>query len=210
MMPLLVPPKSHWSYMEFHPLLLPHFEPISPDSPVHELVIRRHQNPAYSWSTPVFHLFPEKQEWRSKDMFSRCTDPGYEHLWKFESRVDDILILNNALKVNPLHVEVPLLSQPELKGVMVFGAGQERCGILLEARDGSLVEGSGKERFVDSVWPDVEKANSGVPEHARVHRDLVIVADPEKPLPRSVKMGVVRSLGTKLYAKEIEEVYLRQ
>lgn len=158
----------------------------------------------------MFHLFPEKQEWRSRDLFSRCTDPRFEHLWKFESRVDDILILNNALKVNPLHVEVPLLGQPELKDVMVFGAGKERCGILLEARDGTHLQGSEKERFVDSVWPDVERANNGVPEHARAHRDLVVVADPKKPLPRSVKMGVVRSLGTKLYAKEIERVYLRQ
>ncbi|KAH9207688.1 hypothetical protein DL95DRAFT_527768 [Leptodontidium sp. 2 PMI_412] len=209
--PLLVPPKSHWSYMEFHPLLLSTLalvlEPISPTNPLHEVVIRRHPNPAYAWSTPIFHLFPEKEEWRTRDLFSRCTDPGFSHLWKFEGRVDDILILNNALKVNPLHIEVPLLSQPLLKGGMVFGVGRVRCGILLEAREGTVLDGDGKERFVESVWPDVERANMEVPEHARVHRDLVVVADPEKPLPRSVKMGVVRSMATQLYEKEIEEVY---
>ena len=124
--------------------------------------------------------------------------------------MDDILILNNALKVNPLHIEIPLVRQPQLKGAMVFGAGHERCGILLESRDGTPLAGSEKERFVDSVWPDVQKANRGVPEHARVHRDLVVVADPKRPLPRSVKMGVIRSLGTKLYGKEIEGVYLSQ
>ncbi|KAH7364816.1 hypothetical protein BKA65DRAFT_533346 [Rhexocercosporidium sp. MPI-PUGE-AT-0058] len=206
--PLLVPPKSHWSYMEFHPLLMPDLEPIFPGSPLHELVIRRHPNPAYAWSTPVFYLFPEKEEWRTRDLFSRCTDPGFSHLWKFESRVDDILILNNALKVNPLHIEVPLLSQPLLKGVMVFGAGKVRCGILLEARDERVLGADEKEEFVESVWPDVVRAHNEVPEHARIHRDLVIVVDPKKPLPRSVKMGVVRSLATTLYAKEIEEVIM--
>jgi len=48
MMPLLVPPKSHWSYIEFHPLLMPQFEPLSSDNAVHELIIRRHPNPAYA------------------------------------------------------------------------------------------------------------------------------------------------------------------
>ncbi|KAG4431822.1 hypothetical protein IFR05_012684, partial [Cadophora sp. M221] len=132
LIPLLVPPKSHWSYMEFHPLLLLSaslaLEPISPSNTLHELVIRRHPDPSFAWMTPVFHLFPEKEEWRTRDLFSRCADPGFSQLWKFEGRVDDILILNNALKVNPLHIEVPLLSQKLLKGGVVFGAGRDRCG----------------------------------------------------------------------------------
>ncbi|KAH6714592.1 hypothetical protein BKA61DRAFT_673914 [Leptodontidium sp. MPI-SDFR-AT-0119] len=205
--PLLVPPKSHWSYMEFHPVLMPDLEPISPGNTLHELVVRRHADPKYAWSTPVFNLFPEKEEWRTRDLFSRCTDPGFDHLWKFEGRLDDVLILNTALKVNPIHIEIPLLSQPLMKGAMVFGAGQMRCGILLEPKDGTSLTGSEKENFVAAVWPDVVNANHEVPEHARVQRDLVIVADPQKPLARSVKMSVVRSLTTKLYAKEIEDVY---
>lgn len=131
-------------------------------------------------------------------------------MWKFEGRVDDILILNNALKVNPLHIEVPLLSQPLLKGTMVFGVGKVRCGILVEARDETVLEGEGKERFVERIWLDIQRASDEVPEHARIHRDLVVVADKGKPLARSVKMGVVRSMTTKLYAKEIEDVYVNQ
>lgn len=206
---MLVPPKSHWRYMEFHPSLAPDMQPISPSNPLHELVIHRHPNPKYAWSTPIFTVFPEKEEWRSRDLFSRCTDPGFSHLWKFEGRLDDILILNNAYKVNPLHIEVPLLSQPLLSGVLVFGAGYVRCGIVLEPRGGAVLQGKEMEMFVEKVWVDIQKANDEVPEHARVHRDLVIVADSERPFVRAGKGTVVRGMTTKLYAKEIADVYAK-
>jgi hypothetical protein len=177
--PVQVSPKTHWSYIEFHPQIGPHFDPI-PNTDLHELVIRR--NPAYPWSTPLFEIFPDIAEWRSRDLFKRCQDPGMEHLWKFENRLDDILLLNNALKVNPLYVEVKLQSHPLLRGVLVFGEGRVKCGILLELKE--RVE---KEGLVGRVWGDIETVNREVPEHAKIERCLVVIADEEKPFVRAAK-----------------------
>lgn len=179
--PVQVSPKTHWSYIDFHPQIGPHFDPV-PNTDLYELVIRRNSNPDLSWATPVFEIFPEKSEWRSRDLFTRCQDPGMEYLWRFENRLDDILLLNNALKVNPLHVEVKLQSHPLLKGALVFGEGRVRCGILLEVKEG--VE---KKGLVERVWGDVERANGEVPEHARIERSLVVIADEERPFVRAAK-----------------------
>jgi long-subunit acyl-CoA synthetase (AMP-forming) len=177
----------------------------NPDSDLYEAVVHRHRNPDFAWCRPVFLLFPEKEEWRTRDLFKRCEEPGLENLWHFQGRVDDMMILGNGLKVNPLHIEMRLLSDPNLKGCVVFGENRTKCGLLLEHQDESL----STEDVVQAVWPNVERANALVPEHARIGKELVIVASPGKPFPRAAKGTIVRSLTVKLYEQEIEETYAK-
>lgn len=107
-------------------------ERISPTSDLYEIVFRPHPNPTFAWSRPVFEIFPEKDEWRPGDLFRRCEDKGFEHMWKFESRADELMILSNGAKVNPVHIEVKLMDDPVLKGVLMFGDGHNACGVLFE------------------------------------------------------------------------------
>ncbi|OBT53428.1 hypothetical protein VE04_06668 [Pseudogymnoascus sp. 24MN13] len=200
---MMSPPKSHWQYMEFHPITGPSVEQTAPDSELYEVVSRRQPDPNLAWSRMVFDVFPDIDEWRSKDLVSRCKDPGFEHLWKYEGRVDDIIGLSNALKVNPVHIETSLQSHPSLKGALVFGWDHTECGILLEPKDPKIAA----DALIEEVWPALESANALVPEHARIPKNLVIVSDPEKPFHRASKGSVVRLLTTKEYASEIEDVY---
>ncbi|KFZ02621.1 hypothetical protein V501_09519 [Pseudogymnoascus sp. VKM F-4519 (FW-2642)] len=200
---MMAPPKSHWQYMEFHPITGPSVEQTAPDSELYEVVSRRLPDPNLAWSRMVFDVFPGIHEWRSKDLVSRCKDPGFEHLWKYEGRVDDIIALSNALKVNPVHIETSLQSHPALKGPLVFGWDHTKCGILLEPKDPNIAP----DALIEEVWPALESANALVPEHARIPKNLIIVGDPEKPFHRASKGSVVRLLTTKEYASEIEDVY---
>jgi acyl-coenzyme A synthetase/AMP-(fatty) acid ligase len=200
---MLVAPRSHWQYMEFHPIIGPTLERLSPDSDFYEVVL--HRQPANEWSRPVFDIFPDKTEWRSRDILSRCKDPGCENLWKYEGRLDDMMLLSNGLKVNPVHLENRLQTHPALKGCLVVGYGYTRCGLLIEPKDASVE----KKSVVELVWPAVEEANSFVPEHARIERELVIVAHPEKPFPRASKGTIIRALTIRAYEQEIKEVYCR-
>ncbi|RDL29894.1 uncharacterized protein BP5553_10521 [Venustampulla echinocandica] len=203
MIPMLIPPKSHWSYMEFHPKIGPHLELVDAEEGLYEVVWRRHPDLNFAWTTPVFDFFPEEKEWRTRDLMRKCTDTGFENCWKFESRLDDILVLHNGLKANPVHIETRLQSHPILKGCLVFGEGYTACGLLLEPKRSDIAS----EKLIELVWPAVVDANALVPEHVRVARNLVIVASPDKPLVRAGKGTVVRRLTTRLYQKEIEETY---
>lgn len=111
---MIVPSRSDWQYMEFHPIVGHTLERLAPDSDLYEVM--SHRQPALEWSRPVFDLFPHLEEWRSKDLMSRC---GCEDLWKYEGRLDDMMLLHNGLKVNPLHIETRLQSHPVLNGCLV-------------------------------------------------------------------------------------------
>lgn len=181
----------------------PTMEQISPDSDLYEVVTRKLPDPSLAWSRIVFDIVSGIDEWRSKDLMSKCKNPGFEHLWQYEGRMDDIIVLSNALKVNPLHIEAGLQSHPAVKGAMVFGRDHTKCGILLEPKDSKIAG----DALIEEVWPVLESANSLVPEHARIHRELIVVGTPEKPLQRASKGTIVRSLTTKDYESEIEGVY---
>lgn len=202
---LMQPPRSHWQYLEFHPITGPTLEQISPGSELYEVVSRKMSDRNLAWSRMVFDVFPDIDEWRSKDLLSKCKDPGFENLWKYESRVDDIISLSNAYKVNPVHIETGMQSHPDLKGALVFGQNHTKCGILLEPKDPEI---SG-DALIEKAWPSLEGANALVPEHARVHKNLIVVTSPEKPLPRASKGTIMRSLATEQYESEIEDAYRR-
>ena len=183
-------------------MLGPTLERISPDSDLYEIVVHKHPDPAYAWTRPVFELFPHISEWRTRDLIKRCEDPGMENLWKFESRLDDVIILNNGLKVNPLHVEMRLQTHAALKGCLVFGNGRMKCGLLLEPK-----EDGDREVLVEKIWDAVEETNRTLPEHARLAKDFVVVSTPDRPFPRAGKGTIIRALTVKEYEKEIESVY---
>jgi len=178
-------------------------DPISPSSDLFEVVFRRHPDPKYAWLHPVFEIYPKLAEFRSGDLFHHCRDEGFEHLWEFEGRVDDLMILSNGGKVNPLHIEGKVAGRRALKGCLMFGEGRTACGMLLEP----MQDGIAKEELLSNVWPAIEEANSLVPERARVLKSLIVVAGAEKPLVRAAKGTLVRKQSLKLYKAEIEEVY---
>lgn len=152
-------------------------------------------------------MSPDETEWRTRDILRRYEGPlpdGVGQLWKFENRIDDLIILSNAHKVNPVHIETLLQSHPLLNGCLVFGEGRNYCGILLEPKEGSELT---EEVLVAMVWPDVEKANSTVPEHARVERDLVLVVKSDKRFERAAKGTIVRSVCLREYRVEIDNIY---
>jgi hypothetical protein len=75
--------------------------------------------------------------------------------------------------------------------------------MLLEAKEAGI----GKEDLLASVWPVIEEAHLLIPAHARVLKQLIVVASMEKLLARSVKGTLVRKLSLKLYELEIQQEY---
>lgn len=55
--------------------------------------------------------------------------------------------------------------------------------------------------------PIVEEANRVAPtETAHIYKDMIIVVDPAKPLPRAAKGTVIRPQAMKAYEEEIENL----
>lgn len=60
----------------------------------------------------------------------------------------------------------------------------------------------------DMCRPLIEKANEVAPAFAKIFKEMIIVADLDKPLPRSAKGNVSRKLALQIYAEEIDKLYV--
>lgn len=197
---LLVPRPGQWSYMELNPYEECDMQPVGDGS--FEMVL--HQDPKSAAHRSLWHNFPQVESWRTGDLFvPHASEPG---LWRFHSRIDDLIVLSSSHKVRPLEMETIIQGDPLLSGALIAGQGKPEPLLLVEAKPGAY-DGTGTQDFIDRIWPTVEEANKIAPTYARIARSNVIVTDPHKPFLRAPKGSVVRKLTVKAYEDEIEAAY---
>ncbi|KAB8224914.1 hypothetical protein BDV33DRAFT_199197 [Aspergillus novoparasiticus] len=169
------------------------------DEGLYEMVIRR--SPDGRLLHGVFYVFPELQEWRTKDLFSK--HPTEDGLWRFESRTDDIIVLANGEKVNSIEMEAIIEGHDLVHKAMIAGRGLTECVLLVEPdwdkfRDRDL-DGS----IIDEIWDSVESANKQGPEYAYIEKDRIGIASREKPFQLNSKGTLRRALVSEDYESKI-------
>ena len=155
-----------------------------------------------------------------KDLFA--PHPTRKNAWKYVSRADELVIIQNGYKLLPTPFEEEVLGEdPRVKSASIYGTAKKHLAVIIELVDPpppSYFENKAKEMqngttadardpIVDEIWPVVQTVNdeltkfstktSQIPKHA------VIIADPERPLPRTGKGGVQKRLTEKLYWEEL-------
>lgn len=188
-----------WQYHEYHPALGLDFRHHSDN--LYELVFIRQPEDGLYFAP--FRTFPELQEYPMKDLYS--PHPSKRGLWLYQGRADDIVVLANGEKFNPIEAEQIISSHPEVKAAIIVGASKEQPAVLIEPTP-KLAELDEKTRS-DSVWDLVSKANEVLPGHAKVDQaHTKILSDPEAFL-RSTKGTVQRRPTAQKLEEEIEKVY---
>lgn len=195
---LLPKERKEWGYFHWAAVTGTVMEPAEDD--LCELVLK----PKDIKYQAIFHTFPGIKEWRTKDLFRR--HPSKPYLWKYVGRRDDIVVLSNGEKFNPVVTEKLIESHPLIKGALVVGQGKFQAGLLVEPewnQAGSLDPST----LVDDIWPTVEDANREAPAHARIYQSKIAVASKEKPFVRAAKGSIIRSQTTAAFKNEIEALY---
>jgi len=104
-------------------------------------------------------------------------------------------------------IELALLDDPLIDGIVVFGTGRPLNGILVR-QDPKTPRFPSKSAFVDAIWPSIEYLNTIIPQHSRIIRQMVIVADSEtKPFALSDKSSIKTKDTITLYQDEIDAAY---
>ncbi|KAL9117654.1 MAG: hypothetical protein Q9187_005810 [Circinaria calcarea] len=194
-----------WKYVQFHHDIGVEFHPIINDT--YELCIvsdlkRKEQQ-------PTFTLFPDQQEYASRDLFVRHPQEDRPGFWKWHARADDIIVFLNGEKTNPISMEQYIVSRNlGVAAVLVTGAQRFQAALLIEPivadKELSTTE---RAAFIESIWPTIEEANQVCPAHARIVKSHILFTQPQKPMLRAGK-GTVQRAGTlKLYEKEIDALY---
>ncbi|KAK2597269.1 hypothetical protein N8I77_013129 [Diaporthe amygdali] len=139
----------------------------------------------------------------TKDLFQ--LHPTIPDLWKFAARKDDIIVMLNGEKADPIPIEDALKVNPEVATAVVFGAGQEALGLVVIKSLSSVNHLD--EEFVKAISPSVDLGNSRVPAYARIARDMIIVKKAGTPFPATDKGTIIRSAFLKDMEGDIERLY---
>jgi nucleoside-diphosphate-sugar epimerase/aryl carrier-like protein len=196
---MVVEDPVNWEYFEWNPNVGIVMEPTGDDHLAELVIHRQYRNEHQS----VFHNFPNFTEWRTNDLYEQ--HPTNPALWKYVSRANDVIVLSNGEKMNPVSFEKAVEGHPWVRGALVVGAGQFQTGLVIEPHYEKAPTDS--ERLLDELWARVEQANAQCPAHARVWQSMVTLATPTKPFKRSPKGSVMRKATYQLYEDEIKLLY---
>ncbi|KAI4234458.1 MAG: hypothetical protein LQ349_003784 [Xanthoria aureola] len=193
----LVPAREDWDTLEFHPLYGADMQPSVDEA--YELVL--HRDSKLEGIRGLDNNFPNIDTWRTKDLFRpHASKPN---LWRFHGRTDDIIVLSNGEKFNPVPSEAIINSHPLVSAALIIGQGRFQAALLIEP----VKTDESKTALVEQFWPTIEKANAQAQGHGRITRTMIVVAGPMKPFERAGKGTVVRKLTVEKYAAEIEALY---
>jgi hypothetical protein len=106
----------------------------------------------------------------------------------------------------PAPIEGTVLAHPFVRGVVAFGRERSQVGLLVEPTEAHAVDPTDEKAlaaFRNEIWGVVEAANRNSPAFGRVYKEMILVARPDKPLPRAGKGTVLRKGALKLYDEDI-------
>ncbi|CAK7224033.1 putative NRPS-like protein biosynthetic cluster [Sporothrix bragantina] len=196
----LIPLPENWSYFEWHPTYENQMEDMGDGT--YEMVVYKGDG-SQDWIRHLSQAYPEIDIWRTRDLFVQA--PHNPRLWRFVGRRDDVLVLSNGEKFNPVDMEGVVTGHPLVRGAVIAGTGRFQAALVIEPME-PLGETSEKE-FIDKLWPTIEQANAVGPAHGRIFRSKVLVAGPDKPFVRAGKGTVIRGRTTRLFEDEMDALY---
>ena len=194
-----------WKYAQFHPDIGIQLRELTDG--IHELYAIRDSR--IEGQQPTFTIFPDTQEYASRDLFIR--HPTKSNLWSWRARADDIIVFLNGEKTNPISMEQHIVSRtPNIAAALVIGAQRFQAALLIEPakiRKDKDLSPAERAAFIEEVWPFIEEANKDAPGHARIVKSHVLLTHPQKPMLRAGKGTVQRSGTLRIYADDIESLY---
>ncbi|KAI1082141.1 acetyl-CoA synthetase-like protein [Whalleya microplaca] len=203
-LPELMTDREDWEYHEFNPSLKHEMQEYDAKEGTYELVVFADETNRET--AAIHHNLPGVSEYRTKDLWTRHPDPAKPTLWRFYGRKDDIIVLSNGEKFNPVPFEMNISNHPGITAAIVVGNNRNQAALLVEPSQ--LLDQTGQSQLLDKLWPDVEKSNALVPGQGRIRNPaMILFASPEKPLPRTGKNTVMRQRSEQLYADELSRAY---
>jgi thioester reductase-like protein len=189
-----------WQYFEWAPGSGIVMEPA--EDGLSELVVKKNGDRT---GKGIFYTFPELEEWRTKDLFA--PHPEKPGLWTYKGRRDDVIVLSNGEKFNPVGFEKALESLALVRGAVVIGQARFQTALLVEPSWESLADGMDHVSLVDELWPAVERINKTNPSQGRVWKSMILIAKRDKPFVRAAKGSIIRKRTISAYEKEIDTLY---
>lgn len=146
---------------------------------------------------------PAPGSWRSKDIFA--PHPSIPDVWKYITRIDDRITLENGEKVLPLPIEGRIRQDDLVREAVVVGVDRAIPGLLTFRASDHLSTGE----FLDAVWPSIEDANSHAESFSQITKDMITILPSNVEYPKTDKGSIIRAQVNEKFADDIDEMYHR-
>jgi aryl carrier-like protein len=141
--------------------------------------------------------------WATRDLFVRHPTLN---AWKYSGRIDDVIVLENGEKANPLPIEGAVRQSELVTEAVVFGQEKPHFGIMIILSEAATA--FSKEELINKLSPVIETAQTLLPAYAKISPDMVILLEPGTAHPRTDKGTIIRKAFYRHFSKEIDESYV--
>ena len=189
-----------WDYVRIYPNVRDsiQFEPIG-DGLFEAVYLQSH--PGLAPSIDADSDDPASGSWRSKDVFA--PHPSIPDVWKYVTRIDDRITLENGEKILPLPIEGRIRQDDHIREAVVVGVDRAFPGVLIFRASDHL----STEEFLDAVWPSIEAANSRAESYSQITKDMVVLLPSTVEYPKTDKGSIIRAQVNEKFADYINEMY---
>lgn len=194
--------RKDWAWFEWNPYAAIDMQ-YAVDG-TYELVLQRSETRDFAG---IFHTYPELKEYRTKDLF--ISHPTKANLWRYHGRFDDVIILSNGEKFNPIAMEQLIEEHPLVSKALIIGQGRFQSALFVEPDWETLADTKTESSLIDEIWPSVQEANTIAPGHGRVLKTKIGIASKDKPFKKTPKGSIQRRLVINDYTDEINAIYDR-
>lgn len=146
----------------------------------------------------------------SRDIFT--PHPTLPERWKYATRLDDRITLVNGEKVLPLPIEGCIKQHQLIQDAVVVGkTGATHPGLLVFKSEKAMEMDIPDDKYLDTIWPVIEEANSRAEQFSRISRDTVAVLPYTSwsSCPRTDKGSLIRAQIYKHFSGVIDGIYTK-
>ncbi|KAL4887853.1 hypothetical protein BDV59DRAFT_211796 [Aspergillus ambiguus] len=197
---LLCEDPADWEFFEWNPAFSHRMDKAGDG--LWELVIPRPSSRRYHG---IFHTYPHLNEYRTGDLFE--PHPCKPNLWRSKGRADDIIVLSNGEKLNPIDAERLLETHPIVHRAAVFGQERFQVSLIVEPHWEELPPTWTPGWLRETLETLVDQANNLLPAHGQIHRRNIVFASPDRPLALSPKGSLLRRETARLYKDILDRLY---
>lgn len=200
--PVILSSSEDWNYFHFHPYFGYEMK-LHGESGGYELIL--HRDPALHSYQSVFHLYPQSKTYHTKDLF--IPHPTKPDLWKYQGRIDDLIILSHGEDLNPVEMEKVISQDPSIRAVVIGGKGRNAPFAIVERVDQTPVDEKDRNYCVSQLWPSFIEANRKCSRYVQLQQSHIIFTSPDKPLLRTLKGSIDRRKSLMAYESEIDGLF---
>ncbi|KAI9030908.1 hypothetical protein CLU79DRAFT_785955 [Phycomyces nitens] len=146
----------------------------------------------------------EDGHYSTNDLFKET--PPNSGYYIYYGRMDDILVMENGEKTNPLPIEATIRQCPIVHQCAVFGQGCQCTGVLVELSPDECQKYAPDE-MVNLVYSAVQKANKEAPSHSMILKQMIKILPLNKTLPATDKGTIARKKSNEQYKDMIDKLY---